>query len=202
MYWFAFLNRLSKEWTVVSKGEAQQNPYFGFRGWLLLLYLLAVVGLIQNLIVVFASPDPDLVEIFGGNPDVMRGVYVVYGIVWAPFLVLAPLRNSLTPKVWIGGAWVSVVVYAAAVNMPGRLDAMIGQIAIGVVVTLLMTWYVLHSKRVNVTYLSRVPAEEATKQPQSLPIDHAWKYSRIGWIVVGIVGVILLLKLLQLVTSR
>ena len=159
MYWFAFLNRLSREWTVVSKDEAQQNPYFGFRGWLLLLYLLTVVALIQGLIVVFSSPDPDLVEIFGGNPDVMRGVYVVYGIVLAPFLVLAPLRHSLTPKVWIGGAWINVIVYAAAVNMPGRINAMVGMIAFAVIVASLMTWYILHSKRVNVTFLCRVPAE-------------------------------------------
>ncbi len=67
MYWFAFLNRLSRDWTVVSKDEAQQNPYFGFRGWLLLLYLATVGSLIQILIVVFASPDPDLVETFGGD---------------------------------------------------------------------------------------------------------------------------------------
>ena len=57
MYWFAFLNRLSRVWTVVSTDEAQQNQYFGLRGWLLLFYLVVFWGVIQNLIVAFASPD-------------------------------------------------------------------------------------------------------------------------------------------------
>ena len=64
MYWFALLNRLSKEWVVVSKDESQQNPYFGFRGWLLLLYLLTIVGVIQTLIAAFTSLDPLVVEGF------------------------------------------------------------------------------------------------------------------------------------------
>jgi hypothetical protein len=78
---------------------------------------------------------------------------------------------------------------------------MIGWIAFSVVMTSLETWYVLHSKRVNVTYLSRVPAGEAAKQPQSLPGDPGWKYSRIGWIIAGIVGFLMLANLLPLMTS-
>jgi hypothetical protein len=74
MYWFAFLNRLSREWIVVSKDEAQQNRYFGLRGWLLLFYLATVWSVIQNLIMAFASPDSEFVEILGGgNPDLFGG---------------------------------------------------------------------------------------------------------------------------------
>ena len=209
MYWFALISRLSKEWAVVSKDEAQQNRYFGLRGWLLLFYLAMVWSVFQNLIVAFASPHSELVEIFGGgnpavfggNLNVMRGIFLVYGVVAVPFLVLAPLRHPLTPKVWIGSTWISVIVFTAAVDMPGQINAMIGLISFVVVTASLMTWYFLHSKRVNVTFLNRVPVEEAAKQPQTLPGDPGWKYSRIGWIVAGIVGFLLLANLLQLITS-
>ena len=130
MYWFALLNRLSKEWVVVSKDESQQNPYFGFRGWLLLLYLLTIVGVIQTLIAAFTSLDPLVVEGFGGNVAVTLSIYIAHAVVWAPFLVLAPLRHPLTPKVWIGCTWISAIVSVATINMPGRTDAMIGWIAI------------------------------------------------------------------------
>ncbi len=160
MYWFALLNRLSKEWVVVSKDEAQQNTYFGFRGWLLLLYVLTVVSVIQTLIAAFSSLDPLVVEGFGGNTVATRSIYIAQGIVWVPFLVLAPLKHPLTPRVWIGCAWISGIAFVATINMPGQIDAMIGWIAFVVVITLLLTWYALHSKRVNVTYLSRVLAGE------------------------------------------
>ena len=197
MYWFAFLNRLSREWTVVSKDEARQNTYFGFGGWLLLFYLGMAGALIMSLVDLFSHADPRVVEIYGGN----LAVYMIGAAVWVPFLVLAPMKHSLTPKVWIWCTWINALVYAIAFDPPGGVDAKILQIVGVVVFTSLMTWYILHSKRVNVTYLSRVPAEGAAKQPQSLPLDPAWKYRRIGWIVVGIVGVLLLGKLLQLMTS-
>lgn len=95
----------------------------------------------------------------------MRGVHIANVVVWAPFLVLAPLRHSVTPKVWIGCNWMNVIVFVAALNIPGRADEIIGFVALAVVGASLMTWYVLHSKRVNVTYLNRVPAEGATTQP-------------------------------------
>ena len=83
MYWFALLSRLSKEWVVVSKDEARQNPNFGFRGWLLLLYVLTVVMVIQTLIAAFSSLDPLVVEGLGGNVAVTRSIYIAMAFVWA-----------------------------------------------------------------------------------------------------------------------
>ena len=200
MYWLVFLSRFSKEWTIVSKEEAQQNRYYGFKGWLLLLYLAFLYGIIQNLIVVFAPPGSVLADyagggnpdMFGGDHNVMRGVFLAQALVAVPFLVLAPLKHALTPKVWIGSVWIGVVVSAATIDMPGQTDAMLGLIAFSVVLALLITWYALHSKRVNVTYLSRVPAGDATSQPRSLFAESDSVYSRIGWIVAGIVGFLVL----------
>ncbi|MAG98902.1 MAG: hypothetical protein CMM08_19690 [Rhodospirillaceae bacterium] len=160
MYWFAFLNRLSKEWAIVSKNEAKQNQYFGFRGWLLILYLVWAADVVLDLKVVFGSPDSDLLDYFGGNQDEMRVAYFLTAIVWVPFLVLAPLKHWLTPKVWIGTSWIEVIVFAAAPDMSGRVDAKIGADIVGVVGAIFATLYVLNSKRVNVTYLNRVPAGE------------------------------------------
>ena len=89
MYWFAFLNRLLREWTVVSTEEAQRNPYFGFRGRLLIPYLLTIVGLIQNLSAVFATPDPTSVEF----PQVRQQINFIFSP--RPRLDLQLVRSAL-----------------------------------------------------------------------------------------------------------
>ena len=94
-----------------------------------------------------------------------------------------------------------MIVFAATVDKPGQINATIGLIAFTVLIASLTTWYVLHSKRVNVTFLNRVPAMETAKRYQLRPGDPGWKYNRIGWIVVGIVGVIIMLNLIQAMTS-
>ena len=165
MYGFVFLNRLSRKWTVVSKDQARQNRYFGFRGWLLFFYSMTVLVSILYVMALIEWSDPEMVEFFGGYPDDTPGVDFFLWILWFPFLVLAPMKHSLTPKVWIASEWIEAIVSSAAVDMSSALVEIIVLIALSVIKVSLMTWYVLHSKRVNVTYLSRVPAQDATKQP-------------------------------------
>ena len=203
MHWFAFWTFVLRDWKVVPRDEAQQKPYFGFRGWLLLFYLLTILSCLQAVAVLLSPLDAQAVEAYGGNPAVARTFFVTYAVIHIPFLVLAPLKHPLTPKIWIGTLWVIVVMYVILIDMPGRIDSMIVGIALAVVIASLMTWYVLHSKRVNVTYLNRVPAKEAPKQIQSVSYAYgrARKYSRIGWVIAGFIGVVLLLNLLTLMTS-
>ena len=65
---------------------------------MLILYIFTILGLIPSLIAVFATPEPSIVEMYGGNVVVTRAVNILYLIVWAPFLILAPLKHSLTPN--------------------------------------------------------------------------------------------------------
>jgi hypothetical protein len=194
MYWVAVLfDRLSRDWKVLSREQAQQSPYFGFRGWLLLLYLLTLVAIIQSLVWVFSPPTQGDLDVFSGNPDIRRGFDIVTVVVWAPFLILAPLKHPLTPKVWIGANWITVIISAAISDWSSQINVTIAMTAIGIVIAVLLTWYVLHSKRVNVTYLHRVISGGETTKTQPAFTGDAWRSYRIGWIVCGLAGVIVAL---------
>lgn len=153
MYWRFSGNRFWRDWTVVSKHEALQNPYYGFGGWVLFFYVMGALGTLLNLGEIFLPPEPGTAEIYGGDPEVARGVHIAYGVIFIPFIVLAPLKHRLTPFVWVGVNWIGAVIFVGAVDSPDQL-VMIG---ISLTFAILMTWYVLNSKRVNVTFLSRVP---------------------------------------------
>ena len=163
MYWIwqVACNWLLKDWNVVSIEEARQDAHFGLRGWLLVFYFMYTAVFVVTLIGLFSPPDPTVLEqTYGGKLWVMRGMEVMYLAVIAPVLVLASREHPLTPKVWIGSMWVGVIASTllSVVALPDRLDKVLLGAAITGAAASLMTWYILHSKRVNITYLNRVPA--------------------------------------------
>lgn len=203
-------NLVSKNWQTLSKEEAAQSPYYGLRGWLLLFYGLAAVGTVMNVMDVISPTHQVYVSTYGDRPNLIRALLLAFAVAQIPFLVLAPLRHRLTPKVWLAGIWIPMAAYAAAIDMPGQADAMILRLALSFGAAALMTWYVLHSKRVNVTFLHRVPAEEVSaehpslgsaasasgKIPKPAIYQRAQRSNRIFWglaILLGVAIVIILL---------
>lgn len=154
-------NLLSKDWRPVFREEATRNRFYGLRGWLLLFYAAAAYGAVTYAIELMSPFDDKYFGIFGERPNVIRAVLLINVAAQLPILVLAPLKHRLLPKLWIAGLWISAIAYVAAFDMPGRLDSMILGVAMTIVGTALLTWYVLDSKRVNVTHLHRVPAGAA-----------------------------------------
>lgn len=193
MFWQLVWNRLSRDWRVVSREEAAQTRYYGLRGWLLLFYLLAAGSVVTNAIDLMSPPHAGYVEVYGDRPAVIRAVLLVYLAAQLPFLVLAPLKHRLMPRAWLAGIWVAAVTFVAAIDMPGRTDGMVLRVALTLCCAALMSWYVLHAKRVNVTYLQRVPADPAdfakpaspTVRKKDLPSPHLYqrarKANRIFW---------------------
>ena len=99
-----------------------------------------------------------LKEVFGDGYMIIAGLGVVQGLLYLPFLILAPQKNPLMPKAAISAMWLSVAVTAIA-GMFVNPSQMMGQLIFSVVVVAFFAWYLKNSKRVNVTYRHRVPVE-------------------------------------------
>lgn len=210
MYLFALWQRLSgrllPEWKIVTRDEARSNPYFGFGGWLLIIYLgtaYGVVSPVADWILGSYQSGMDLsyyqlsADIhFGGNLDTLWRLTVFQAMLALPFLVLAPVKHALTPKVWIAGIWIGFAAWFAVIDMPGQVNTKIVNVVFGLVWGVLMTWYILASKRVNVTYLNRVPTNQPKPTTQSLMqkrLQRADRWAKIFYFfIAAFVGLILL----------
>ena len=144
------------EWRDVSPAEAEENKHYGFGGWLLVFYVLAVLGFLASFGSLLSLSA--LKEAFGDGYMIIAGLGVVQGLLYLPFLILAPQKNPLMPKAAISAMWLSVAVTAIA-GMFVNPSQMMGQLIFSVVVVALFAWYLKNSKRVNVTYRHRVPVE-------------------------------------------
>ena len=166
-----FARMSSSDWVTVSNEEAQQNRYFGLRGWLLFFYVVTVLGLTRNLMAAFGPIDTPSLQTISANPDIVRGFYIFLALVSVPFLVFALIKHPLTPAVWIGTILLNTITGLLMVDLSSLIVAdladnvlfsPIGRIFLKIGGACLMTWYVLNSKRVNVTYRSRIPANPKT----------------------------------------
>ena len=78
-----------------------------------------------------------------------------------PFLILVPMKHWLMPPVVIACTWIQIVMFfPISIGLAEMTNGTIATIATIFVVVLaaLWTWYLLRSKRVNLTYRNRVPA--------------------------------------------
>ena len=151
------------EWKSLSKEEAMRSPYYGLKGWLLVFYVLTALGIVPYLILVISPPTNG-----SGDVGMTRVFLLIHVALSVPFLILAPMKHPLMPKVVIICLWLSFASYAWPMYLAALASAsgtarylssvnLFGVIGAGVV-AVLITWYMLRSKRVNVTYLNRVPA--------------------------------------------
>ncbi len=93
-------------------------------------------------------------------------------------------------RVWIAGNWIGAIIYAATIDMPGQIDGVILRVGAVVVIAALMTLYILSSKRVNVTYLNRIPAGSSEDRFVSISEIDAQiaRRKRVFWFVATILG--------------
>jgi len=145
------------DWKDVTPEEAAENRYYGLGGWLLVFYVLGVLGFLASFAGLLSLEM--LKRTFDDNYMILAGLGVVQGILYLPFLILAPQKHPLMPRAAISALWLGVVVTAIA-GMVADPSQMMGQLIFIVVMVALFAWYLRKSKRVNVTYLHRVPVEE------------------------------------------
>jgi hypothetical protein len=148
-------------WIPVTEEEARLHPFYGFGGWLLVVYGIEAVLFVFSLYQTVSIGLRYGVDIYA-NPG--------FAVVWLqlalnlPFLIMAPLKARGTPLVAIICFWVGMLSgIGNFVMMPPPMMAgirfivpMLFALAWGTVLTV----YLLRSRRVNVTYRHRVRAGE------------------------------------------
>ena len=144
------------DWKDVSLEEAEQNKYYGLGGWLLVFYVIAVIAFLATFLNL-ANVDA-FKQLYGDAYGIMLVVSIIQGLLILPFIILTPKKSPLMPKATISAYWFSIALTAIA-GMITNPSAMLPQLLVGVIFVALFSWYLRNSKRVNVTYLHRVPVE-------------------------------------------
>ena len=147
------------DWVDVTPAQAAERKYYGLGGWLLFFYVLAVLGFVSSFMTLMAIPM--MQRMHGDNYAIVAGLGIVQALLYLPFIIMTPMKHPLMPKATISALWFSVALTAIVGLLTGPM-AMMVQIVAGVVFVSLFQWYLNNSKRVNVTFRHRVPAEPET----------------------------------------
>jgi hypothetical protein len=144
-------------WRQMFPEHAAAHRLYGLRGWLLAFYVSAAA--------VFLLGVHDAVGGFGEEvldevlpTPIQLGAVKAMKLVWTalllPFLVLAPMRHRQMPAVSIVCLWSGVIVgLGALIALPPPL---VGPVPLVIaLLACILTWYLISSERVNVTYRLR-----------------------------------------------
>jgi hypothetical protein len=147
-------------WVQVSPEEAVRSRHFGLDGWLLVLYGMVVAGAPISVFNAFSPMHrKSYQELTGMAPEgviILSGIAVVWTIV---LLIFIPMKRPLVPRLLVAGSWLHMFLFSVIMLVFGTLTPMsLVWLGAGMIYVLLFSWYWLKSKRVNVTYLNRIPA--------------------------------------------
>lgn len=139
-------------WKEVSPEEAAGHKLYGFSGWLVAYYALGVVTFLVWLGFSFYSLMKGIEShsVHGLVLTTLASIALLQALFLVPFLIMAPIRHYAMPSVVTVCLW-----FGVAVNL---LHAPLIGAASHIIWAAIFTLYLLRSKRVNVTYLHRVPA--------------------------------------------
>ena len=146
-------------WKDVPSEESVQHQYFGVWGWLIIFYIFGFLSTISDVI----EPDPWILKFFFGSTGMVLVVSLIFMALQLPFLILVPMRHPLMPNIVITCTWVETVIvlpFVLSTDVTMDAPASLGTVVsiMVVVISALWTWYLLASKRVNLTFRHRVPA--------------------------------------------
>lgn len=151
-------------WKDVPSEDLAKHQHYGVWGWLMTFYVISVLNFLNGM-ADFFSPDPTALKMFFDMPNMLMAVSAVMLALQLPFLILVPLRHPLMVNASIVSTWIHVIIMLPfTLSIDVTLDA---PESLGVVIAAgtlaisgLWTWYLLSSKRVNVTFRLRVPAHQ------------------------------------------
>lgn len=150
-------------WKQLSIDEAKAHPYYGVKGWLLLILILWALGGLNALFVVVAYGE--LQNLYGGMAPVFAVTSVVFGLIGLAVAITGFTKSHLFPKYALLLLYVNLVVGLVMGVVQGM------SLGAGFIMSLvyalpalaftgLMIWYFKKSKRVNVTYFHREPVSD------------------------------------------
>ncbi len=144
-----------KKWQMLTRLEVEGKSLYGFRGWLVFVYVLAALLLLWQISGGLMNGEGQA-KMYGGKEaaNIMSYVLILKGLSWLPFLVMAPVKHPKTVQVVLVCIVVVTIIDFIAINFVIDLPL---QRAMGVnVFNLLVAGsfaiYFLRSKRVNLTY--------------------------------------------------
>lgn len=148
-------------WTTMTRDEAAVHPLYGFKGWLILFWVLAIFWVViwSRSIV---GNDRMILAMFETEEQVrlMRIVMTLDLAALLPFIVLVPMKHPLAATVGLYGIIVQGLLrpFAAAflVDLGGSKVPAITGTHVGLAAAFLL--YMTFSKRFNVTFRHRVRA--------------------------------------------
>lgn len=146
------------EWRHLTLAEAKQRNLYGFRGSVLVVYLLAAFLMVWQLYgAANTSNGLDLMYDGPENAFVMQHVLTLKALLWIPFLVLAPMRHPLMPSVTLICIATAFLMDFVAINFVIGLPIpkSMGVNIFNLLIAAGFGWYFMRSKRVNLTYRLR-----------------------------------------------
>lgn len=147
-----------EDWSYLTQAEAKQRKLYGFGGSVLVVYLLAAFLTVWQLYGAANTIDGlDLMYEGPENAFIMQHVLMFKAMTWIPFLILAPIRHPLMPRVTLICIVTAFLADFVAINFVIGLPM---PKSMGVNIFNLLTaaafgWYFLSSKRVDLTYRLR-----------------------------------------------
>lgn len=147
------------EWLTVPREEAVENRYYGLDGWLLLMFVMSVMGIFTNSVSLFAPLQDEAYQEFYGMTSEGSQMIALLAVIWSVILaILIPLKHQSIPKLIVLSSCLYWAVYIAiSIVYGGEAGYLVLIMAPGSIFLILYNWYWLKSKRVNVTYRHRVP---------------------------------------------
>lgn len=146
-------------WTNISRDEAAAHPLYGFKGWLILFWVLAIFWVVIWSRSIFGN-DRMILVMFETEEQVrfMRIVMALDLAALLPFIILVPLKHPLAATVGLYGVIAQGLLrpFAAAflVELGGSKVPAITGTHMGLAVAFVL--YMTFSKRFNVTYRHRI----------------------------------------------
>ena len=149
------------QWQALTADEARAHQLYGFKGWLIAVYALALVLFVLNVRSITGG-DAMMLIMFETEPQVafMRWVIALQCLAVLPFLLLAPFKHPLMPIAALVGfaidALARPVTAALLININNtKVMAITGtHLLLGAI----FISYLLLSRRVNVTYRNCIKA--------------------------------------------
>lgn len=148
-------------WKEISQPEAAAHPLYGFKGWLILFWILAIfwvfiwsrsiVGNDRMILIMFETE---------AQVSLMRWVMALDLAALLPFIILVPLKNPLAATIGLYGVIAQGLLRPAAaaflVDIGGSKVPAITGTHMGLAAAFIL--YMTFSKRFNVTFRHRVKA--------------------------------------------
>lgn len=198
-------SRMLRSFKEVSEQDARKIKYYGLGGWLLLfllLYVFLFLDTLRDLAIWNGMPLPDFID---EELNYEVGTFQIINLA-SYFVILAAIlaKKPWSQKVWIIATWLSLIagLPMLAQNTGSNHPTFVLFTGIGIAINTLLTWYILNSRRVNVTFANRVDPS-ATEQsslagnikPRREGLSLFWKYLLV--LLGTLFGLVLITQLLS-----